>query len=138
AAEGRINPATYAADPTLRNLLDVAPFGTADEPPVGTGPGIRGVHPAVGPDDKVVLWGGGIYEWFDPLTLVRAMDQLRHAVPDVRLVFMGVRHPSPAVPDMPIVAATRALVAELGLQDHVVMNEQWVPYDERQNVLLDA
>jgi glycosyltransferase involved in cell wall biosynthesis len=138
AAEGRINPATYDADPTLRNLIDVVPFGTADEPPVRTGPGVRGVHPAVGPDDKVILWGGGIYEWFDPLTLVRAVDRVRRTVPEVRLVFMGVRHPSPDVPDMPIVAATRALVTELGLDDHVVMNEQWVPYEERQNVLLDA
>lgn len=138
AAEGRINPATYEADPTLRNLIDVVPFGTADDLPVRTGPGVRGVHPAVGPDDKVILWGGGIYEWFDPLTLVRAVDQLRHRVPEVRLVFMGVRHPSPDVPDMPIVAATRGLVAALGLEAHVVMNEQWVPYHERQNVLLDA
>ena len=30
---GRINPQTYAADPTLRSLIDVVPFGLPDEPP---------------------------------------------------------------------------------------------------------
>ena len=24
-------------------------------------------------DDRVILWGGGIYNWFDPLTLIRAV-----------------------------------------------------------------
>ncbi len=32
AACGRVNPATYDADPTLRSLLRVVPFGVADEP----------------------------------------------------------------------------------------------------------
>lgn len=137
-AEGRVNPATYTADPTLRNLIDLVPFGVPDEPPSRTGPGLRGVVPGIGEDDPVILWGGGIYEWFDPLTLVRAVDHLRAQIPDVRLLFMGVRHPSPAVPDMPIVAETRALVEELGLAEHVLLNERWVPYDDRHNILLDA
>jgi glycosyltransferase involved in cell wall biosynthesis len=138
AAEGRINPATYDADPTLRNLIDVVPFGIDDRPPERTGPGLRETNPDLGPEHRVILWGGGIYEWFDPLTLIRALDQLRHRIPEVRLMFMGVKHPSPAVPDMPIVAETRALITELGLDGHVVMNERWVPYEQRQNVLLDG
>jgi hypothetical protein len=138
-AEGRVNPISYTDDPTLRRLIDVAPFGIAEEPPVRTGPGVRGVIPGIGDDDKVVLWGGGIYEWFDPLTLVSAIDGLRHRVPDVRLVFMGVTHPNPMVPEMAVVAETRALSERLGLTGrHVFFNEQWIPYDERQNVLLDA
>lgn len=138
AAEGRVNPATYTADPTLRNLVDLVPFGIPDESPVRTGPGLRDTVPGVDAGDPVILWGGGIYEWFDPLTLVRAIDHLRREIPRVRLVFMGVRHPSPAVPDMPVVAETRALVKELGLDEHVLLNERWVPYEERQNLLLDA
>ncbi len=42
-----------------------------------TRPAIKGVVPGIGPDDKVILWGGGIYNWFDPLTLLRAVDKLR-------------------------------------------------------------
>ena len=31
-SRGRINPRTYADDPTLRRLIDVVPFGLPDEP----------------------------------------------------------------------------------------------------------
>ncbi len=45
AALGRVNPATYDDDPDLRALLDIAPFGIEDDPPIRTGPGFRGVIP---------------------------------------------------------------------------------------------
>lgn len=139
AALGRVNPATYDADPDLRALLSVVPFGIEDEPPVRTGPGFRGVVPGVGPDDPVILWGGGIYNWFDPLTLLHAVDRLRRDHPEVRLVFMGMKHPNPDVPEMKMAVATRELSDRLGLTGtNVVFNEGWVPYGDRQNHLLDA
>ncbi len=135
----RINPYVYEADESLRSLLAVVPFGVEDEPPRRTGPGLRGVVPGIGKDDKVVIWGGGIYNWFDPLTLIRAIDRVRATVPDVRLVFMGTRHPNPDVPQMRVAVEARQLAEQLGLTDeHVFFNEGWVPYDERQNHLLDA
>ena len=41
AACGRINPVTYDADPTLRSLLRVVPFGVADEPPPAGPPRVK-------------------------------------------------------------------------------------------------
>jgi len=73
AAVGRVNPLTYADDDTLRNLIDVVPFGISDEKFAATRHGIKGEVDGIGPNDKVVLWGGGIYNWFDPLTLIRAI-----------------------------------------------------------------
>jgi glycosyltransferase involved in cell wall biosynthesis len=97
------------------------------------------VVPGIGPDDKVVLWGGGIYNWFDPLTLLRAVDRLRHRQPALRLVFMGLRHPNPDIPRMRMAVAARELSDELGLTGtHVFFNEGWVEYGERQNHLLEA
>ena len=61
---------------------------------------LKGVVPGIGPDDKVVLWGGGVYNWFDPLTLMRAVDRLAQRTPDVRLFFLGMRHPNPEVAEM--------------------------------------
>jgi hypothetical protein len=29
----------------------------------------------------VLLWGGGIYNWFDPLTLIRAVGEVAGEVP---------------------------------------------------------
>ena len=139
AAMTRVNPATYAADPTLRNLLDVAPFGIQDTPPVQKRHGIRGAVDGIGMDDKVIVWGGGIYNWFDPLTLISAVGRLAAVHPEVRLFFLGVKHPNPDVPQMEMERAARRLSAELGLTDRVVFfNETWVPYGERADYLLDA
>jgi glycosyltransferase involved in cell wall biosynthesis len=139
AAMTRVNPATYLADPTLRNLLDVAPFGIQDTPPVQKRHGIRGVVDGIGQDDKVIVWGGGIYNWFDPLTLISAVGRLSEAHPEVRLFFLGVKHPNPDVPQMEMERAARRLSEELGLTDRVVFfNETWVPYDDRADFLLDA
>jgi GT2 family glycosyltransferase len=139
AALGRVNPDNYTADENLEKLIAIAPFGMDATPPVHERKAIRGVVPGIGEDDKVVIWGGGIYNWFDTPTLVRAIAQVAERHDDVRLFFLGVAHPNPDVPEMAIVAETRRLSAELGLTDkHVFFNEQWVALDDRQNYLLEA
>ncbi|MPV37595.1 glycosyltransferase family 4 protein [Georgenia subflava] len=139
AAAGRVNPETYDADPSLRNLLTVVPFGTSPTPPARTAPAIKGVVPGIGEQDKVVLWGGGVYNWFDPVTVVRAVDRVRQDVPEVRLYFLGMKHPNPDVPEMAMATRTRELSDELGLTGtHVFFNEDWVPYARRADYLLDA
>jgi hypothetical protein len=130
---------TYDEDPTLRSLISVVPFGVNEAPPRRTRPAIKGVVPGIGPDDKVILWGGGIYNWFDPLTLLRAVDRLRVRRPDVRLFFLGLKHPNPDIPEMRMAVAARELSDTLGLTGtHAFFNEEWVDYDDRQNYLLDA
>lgn len=139
AAAGRINPMTYDSDPDLGSLLTIVPFGVAEEPPRQERHAIRGVVPGIGTDDHVVIWGGGVYNWFDTLTLVSAIDRVRHVVPDVRLFFLGMKHPNPDVPQMRMAVRTRALSDELGLTGrHVFFNEEWVPYEKRADYLLDA
>lgn len=139
AGLGRLNPLTYAADNSLNNLLALVPFGLPSAEPVRTGAGMRGVVPGIGPDDKVIIWGGGIYNWFDPLTLIAAIDLLRRRHPQVRLFFLGMQHPNPLVPKMQMAAHARELADQLGLTgSHVFFNEKWVPYDDRQNYLMDA
>lgn len=139
AGQGRINAAVYDEDASLDSLIGVVPFGIPDERPTQARHGIKGTVPGIGPDDKVILWGGGVYNWFDPLTLVRAVDRLRHDHPEVRLYFLGLKHPNPGVPDMRIAWELRELSDRLGLTGtHVFFNEGWVPYAERADYLLDA
>ncbi|WP_299952280.1 glycosyltransferase [uncultured Modestobacter sp.] len=139
AGLGRVNPAVYDRDETLGSLITVVPFGVEDQPPVATRRSVKGVLPGIGEDDKVVLWGGGIYNWFDPLTLIRAMALVRDRVPEARLLFMGVKHPNPAVPEMRMATQARELAEELGLLGStVIFNYEWVPYEERQNFLLES
>ena len=136
-ALGRLTPALYDNDPTVRSLLAVVPFGLPGKPPRRTASPIRGR--LAGETDKVIIWAGGVYSWFDPLTLLHAVDRLSERRSDVRLLFLGMKHPNPEVPEMDIGAQTRALSALLELTGkHVFFNETWVPYAERQNWLLDA
>jgi glycosyltransferase involved in cell wall biosynthesis len=138
-AAGRLNPDNYEQDRSLRRLIDVVPFGLPTDPPRRTGPGVRGVLPGIGVDDRVVIWAGGVYNWFDPETVVRAVDLLRRDVPNVRMYFMGMTHPNPDVPRMRAAVRTRQLSDQLGLTGaHIFFNSGWVDYDERQNHLLDA
>lgn len=138
AALGRLSPRLYDADPTTQSLLAVVPFGLPPEPPERTGPGLRSTL-GISDGDRVLLWAGGVYSWFDPLTLVRAVDKLHEERSDLRLVFLGMRHPNPEVAEMDIGARTVALADRLGLTGkHVFFNEHWVPYANRQNWLLDA
>ncbi|CAN5828959.1 glycosyltransferase [soil metagenome] len=136
----RINPATFDEDESLRSLIDVAPFGLPAGEPIKTKEQVlRGVVDGIGQDDFLLLWGGGIYNWFDPLTLISAVGQVAKDCPDVKLWFMGNAHPNPDVPKMQMSANAYNLAVELGLLNtQVFCNDGWVDYAERQNYLLEA
>ena len=138
-AAGRLTPAAYDQDDTLRRLIDLLPFGLPETPPVHSQPVLKGIWPGIGPDDRLILWGGGIHEWLDPATPIRAMALVARQEPRARLFFMGLRHPNPDV--LPARAAEEAvrLSKDLGLYNrHVFFNPGWVPYAERANYLLEA
>lgn len=137
AALGRISPATYENDPHLKRLIDIAPFGLEAEPPHHDRAAVRGVVPGVDDDSRIVLWGGGIYSWFDPLALIRAVHALAERRPQTKLVFLGTRHPG--VEPMGIVKESFDLAAGLGaLGNSVIFNDDWVPYEQRGNYFVEA
>jgi glycosyltransferase involved in cell wall biosynthesis len=139
AAVGRLSPAAYRADPGLRSLVEVVPFGL-DVPDARAAPGsVTRAFPAVRPTDRILLWGGGVWNWLDPLTVIRAVGHLAGARPDVKLVFLGLRHPSGAVDEMRMAGRATALADELGLRGRsVFFNDGWVPYGERAAWFADA
>jgi glycosyltransferase involved in cell wall biosynthesis/GT2 family glycosyltransferase len=138
AAAGRVNRANYAGDRAFDELLAVVPFGIASTPPVRTKPAVKGVIPGIGVDDKVVLWAGGLWNWFDPLTLLEALARLRARRPEVKGLFLGVRHPNPDIGSMEMADRALERARTLGLLDRGAFFVDWVPYAERQNYLLDA
>ena len=139
AALGRVNPANYANDPDLTDLISVVPFGLNEVFPPATKPVLKSVLPGIGAEDKVLLWSGGLYNWFDPKTLIRAVADVAERHDNVRLFFQGTKHPHPGVPEMGIVAESRALARELGALDRFVFfNPSWVDYADRHNFLGEA
>lgn len=136
---GRVNPQTYHTDPSLRNLVDVVPFGLPSERPKARRPVVRGVWPGIAADDELLLWGGGPWEWLDPPTAVRAVRRLVDGGRErVRLVFPGTRHPNPDIPDMRQRARTVALADELSLTGTHAFFGDWVTYEDWPAVLLEA
>ncbi len=138
-----IDPDRYDRDPSLRQTIDLVPFGVPDQPPgpASAGGGAREAIPALGPDSEIVLWNGGIWKWLDALTAIRAVGALSERRPGVRLVFMGgpadsaAEHPAAAAST----AAARALAQQLGLLGSIVhFHDRWVPYDQRAAWLAQA
>ena len=138
-AAGRVNPYTYAQDPSLRQLVDVVPFGLPSSSVVHTRQVLKGVWPGIEATDKVVLWGGGLWQWLDPFTAIHAMAEIRNRRKDVRLVFPGTRHPNrAAVPEMPVCAASERLAESLGLKDRCVFFGDWVPHQDWPSFLAES
>jgi len=106
---------------------------------IHTKPVIRDVMKGITKKDKVLIWTGGIWNWYDAKTLMKAMSRLQKKRPDIKLVFFGTKHPNPDVPAMKEATEAFALARELGLLGKTVfMHEGWVPYPERINYLLEA
>jgi glycosyltransferase involved in cell wall biosynthesis len=136
---GRLDRRQYARDPSLRALIDIVPFGLPADPPEKTRAVLKGVVPGIAETDRVLLWGGGVWNWFDPLTLIRAVAGIAERRDDVKLYFLGVRHPNPETEEMGMAEQAVDLARELGALDRsVFFNFGWVPYEDRSNYLLEA
>jgi glycosyltransferase involved in cell wall biosynthesis len=139
SAIGRIDIDRYADDPSLRDLIDVVPFGLEAEPPRSSRRVLKGVVDGIGQTDKVLLWGGGVFNWFDPLTVIRAVKKVAAVRDDVKLFFLGMRHPNPVVGTTQMANDALALSDSLGLTGRqVFFNLDWVPYEQRHNFFLEA
>lgn len=138
-ATGRINAYTYGEDPSLRRLVDVVPFGLPASPLEHRRQVLKGVWSGIAHDDKVILWGGGLWQWLDPLTAIRAMARVTGQRQDVRLVFPGTRHPhTAAVPAMPVHEDAVRLAKGLGLLNRSVFFGDWVSYEQWPSYLAES
>jgi glycosyltransferase involved in cell wall biosynthesis len=131
ALAGLLDLEAYGRDPTLRSLIEVVPFGLpAEPPPARDRSALRAAFPAIG--DRVLLWGGGLWSWLDPVTPMRAVDQL----PGVHLVVMGAGRPGLEATGQR--AAVERALDEARRHERVHVNEGWVPYAERGRWLAGA
>lgn len=139
AEMNKINPVSYGDDPSAKSLIETVPFGISDTAPVHSKNVLKGVWPGINKDDKVLIWGGGVWNWFDPLTLIRAVKKISQKRTDVKLFFMGVKHPNPLVNEIKMLNKAVELAKELDIYDkYVFFNFGWVDYADRQNYLTEA
>jgi glycosyltransferase involved in cell wall biosynthesis len=138
-AAGRLNVQTLGPEFNVDQFIHIVPFGIPDEPPNPGAPVIKGVIPGIAPQDKVIYWGGGIWDWTDPLTLIEAVRIARGKRDDLRVLFGARTHfDQMVVPEMSVVARLMATLEREGWVDQVVFFLDWIPYDQRGAFLLEA
>jgi glycosyltransferase involved in cell wall biosynthesis len=136
----RVNPIRFptSASSSIDDILSIVPFGIP-EPASSWSRGKLRSRFGIPRDEIVLLWGGGIYEWFDPETLILAVDALDKRGAKVHLVFLGGAHPAAAASHERRALAARALAERLGLVGRRIhFNEGWIDYDERFDYFADA
>lgn len=137
AASRRLDSDRYAHDAQLRALIDVVPFGLPSEGPrPAPRPVLRGrLLPA---SARIMVWGGGIWDWLDPLTVLRALALLRADDPEWALAFVATTRPGGE--EHAMAARAIRLASELGLREGeaVHFRLECLPYADRGALLLEA
>lgn len=116
--------------------IALCPMGISSDKPVSSSLALR-KRLGLSEDDFVLLWTGGIWDWFDACTVIEAVKNLNN--PRVKLVFMGTQHPNSKVSEMSESKLARKLVKKLGMENKsVFFLDGWVDYEKRVDYLLDA
>jgi glycosyltransferase involved in cell wall biosynthesis len=116
----------------------LCPMGISSKPAVSKNLALR-KRAGLKKDDFVMLWTGGIWDWFDAQVVIKAVKKLDNS--KIKLVFLGTQHPNTKVykNEMDESYAARKLAKQLKLIDNqVFFLDGWVDYDERVDYLLDA
>lgn len=136
----RVNPQRWpsACRANVSDLISLLPFGLDAREPLREGLALREKF-SIPKDDFVMVWGGGIYQWFDPLTIIAALQRLVTQGFRAHLVFIGVKHPNPGISEHDMCGRAVQVARDCGLLDRYVhFNFGWVDYAERHRFLLDA
>ncbi len=135
SAMKRVNPLTFQQDPTMRSLIDVVGVGFPDQAPDKHAV-LRGV--SLPKNARMVVWGGGIWNWLDPVTLVAAWPEVIHKVRNAHLVFLGTRYPNPQVPEHSKARETMAAANAIGEKGKTIHFIEWLAYPDHQALLGEA
>lgn len=135
---GRFTPAFYHRDPTLRSIIAVVPFGVhpahADSWSNFKGR-LKGVVPGIGGDDVVVFFGG-VYDWYDPMLLLRALENVIAEGWHPRVIFSV--NPNQETTPQKRFAEIREFASRRGWVDRYVFFLPWFSYEERFHYLRDV
>jgi glycosyltransferase involved in cell wall biosynthesis len=128
-ALGRVNPDRLRLDPDLRGLIDVVPFGVPDALP----PHRPWLERSA--DEVPRLLFGGLYEWYDPWTLLEALDSLL----DVRWRLLFARNPNAGSTPQSLLARVERWAAERGSAwSGRIELFDWAPFERRFDLLRDV
>lgn len=135
----QVTPKNYLKRNLFEQLL-LAPMGIDTETPLISNKTMyRGVLKGVNKDDIIMIWNGGIYDWYDGITLIKAMEIVGRINPKIKLIFPGTKHPNESLPKWRETRDTIKLSTDLGLTGkNVFFFENWIDYHDRIDFLLEA
>lgn len=123
----------------INKLIGLSPMGISSQEPSQSKDVMRSIVPGINQDDFILIWTGGLWDWFDSLRVVKAVEKLHRDNPRIKLVFMGVKHPNDKVPKMSEAKRTLDYIQAQELEGKCVfILDQWIPFNERMNYLLEA
>ena len=128
AALGRVNPERIAGDPDLAALIAPVPFGVPEELPA-----YRPLLPPRREGERRLLFGG-LYDWYDPWTVLDALAALDRS--DWTLLL--IRNPNPETTPQRLLAEVEARCRWLGWWGERVQVLGWVPAERRYDLLRDV
>ncbi len=128
AALGRANPERIGRDPDLATLIAPVPFGIAEE--------LAPHRPLLPPrrDGERRLLFGGLYDWYDPWTLLDALAALER--PGWTLLL--IRNPNLESTPQRLLAEVEARCRRQGWWGERVQVLDWVPADRRYDLLREV
>ena len=99
---------------------------------------LRGVRKASTETTSIIVWNGGIIQWYDPATLLEAMRRLDR--PDVKLLFLGAAYPGIHELGKGIrFQDAKAIAKANGQLDRTVFFEEgWVSHETAKRYVLEA
>ena len=112
-----------------RELYESLQSGSASWIEVPFGIDLEDARSCPKPQDDIVVWGGGVWEWLDPATAIDAIVRLNQEGVRAKLLFLGRARPNRNLVDRRRDDRFDELLKRGG--PHVSANEEWVPYDER-------
>lgn len=127
-ALGRVNPERIADDPDLATLIAPVPFGVPDELPPH-----RPVLPPRAAGEKRLLFGG-LYDWYDPWTLLEALSSMD----GWEWTLLLIRNPNPEGTPQRLFGEVEARCRSLGWWGSRVQALDWVPSERRYDLLRDV
>ncbi len=119
------------------DAVTTLPFGIPQDRPIKKHAVLRGTK--IKKTDFLMVWGGGIWDWFDPMSLLQALAKIKAQRQDIKVYFPGLKPPSPDSRKMAVVDAFLKEAENLGLLENTVFaNTDWTPYGQRADYLLEA
>lgn len=136
----RVNPQILDSSPSLEDLISVVPFGISGEDAADVeSKVVRKRFPQIKEDDILLLWGGVLSNWFDPVTLIKAFRDALEVKQNLKLFFLSTKHANPLTPPFEMAREAVRISDELDLTGKFVFfNKDWVAYSQRGAYFRDA